>query len=204
MCSFLWVVAACSPKQETDLSRCDRLVVRGPIALEVFRAPLLESGEEVLKLTADPINLDLADPDTGEVRLSSDVAASGRLTCNPRGIALYGGAEMVVAELRGPEVEVRVSGDSRLVVEAIEADAGLLMLSGQSQARLLGEVSELTIDMSGKAQADLGELRVQTARLRGRGESALNLWVTAHLYSDVTDGVALNVSGDPERSTLEP
>jgi putative autotransporter adhesin-like protein len=166
---------------------------------------LVSPNDEASRSASSPLIIQLVCPGLTSLVLIGDVSAQDeRARPNRRfaKISTYGTSRFASEYVASDALDLRAGGDSSLQVEMLVADRVLVLLSGQSQAKLVGEAQNVEAEISGQAQLLGMDLQAQTIAVNMRGQAVGRVHATAHLAGQIQDQSTLYYRGTPD-ITLE-
>lgn len=113
------------------------------------------------------------------------------------GIELAGVGSVTAEQLDGTAIVVSLSGTGDISIDRLQADELTVDLIGVGTIRLVGEVEEQQVVVSGVGDYDGGDLPSRTAKVKTSANGKATVWVTDELEITVSDSGAVAFYGSP-------
>jgi hypothetical protein len=113
-------------------------------------------------------------------------------------IGVYGHSRFTAQKIAALDLDLRGSGNARIAIHGLVADAVEVLLSGESQTVVEGETAELAAELTGTAALAAQELQAQTVKVKSGGDSRTAVLATAHLSANLRDAAYLSYAGTPD------
>jgi len=212
---LLLLAAAPAPQDERAFmfTGFDRLRVDGPFTVEV------ETGSPGATASGDPRALDRLSlrvegatlivniGTTGWELRAGESAGSARIrirTTSLRGVLTNGGANVHVAEMRAPRVDLALNGGGAITVDRVQADDTNISLIGTGAVTLGGTTLKGRIRAYGAGSVDASALTANEATLISEtsGEIAMKVRYTARVMA--LGAGRVRVTGQPQCTVSGP
>lgn len=214
--------AACTPEafKDVPLEACTELAASGNLTLrlvdadaeflrlrgapDAVAAAIVEAGDGKVTVQGEPVQgedvaLDASCPQLRSLQLLGSITADLGQTMPPlERVAVYGSSTLTGAGVNAADLDVRVSGEGRVDLAQLDVGNMQILVGGSGQAVVSGAASVLTLNATGQARVDAGELRAQTVNLEATSSSVVTTWATAHLDAVARGSASVVYTGTPD------
>ena len=214
-------------EKEMDYSNFDKLSLFAPIKVEVMRGDNYEMKIEGHENLISLLNIEVKNETlkinteknfkfTDEVKVTLQVPVSlqkvdigslcqvsvDEITDQAKfGLYASGESSFYVEKLFVRDIDMDLSGVSKVNIPALKGEKCSLDLKGVSEVQIEGKTKNLSVGISGVSKGLLGELEADNVDCRMSGVCNCEVWATQVLKADVSGVSKFNYRGNP--SVLE-